>query len=71
MCKTSGRIRMRSAIVLMPIRIRIRIWIGINMEIRIRIGIKSMPICNTALYTLDNAHFTLLKVQLQLGSVCV
>jgi hypothetical protein len=50
MCKTWGRIRIRSFIVLMLIRIRIRIWIDINMEIRIRIriGIKTMPIHNTA-----------------------
>ncbi len=33
-CKTWGRIRMRTGIVLMAIRIRI--WIGINIEIRIR-----------------------------------
>ncbi len=46
MCKSSGGIRMRIGIVLMPIRILIRI--GINMEIRIRIGIKMMPIHKTA-----------------------
>ncbi len=45
------RILIRICIILIPIRIRI--WISINMEIRIwiPIAIKTMPICNSAYFT--------------------